>query len=58
MTAQLIDGKAIAANVRQQVAEKISARQQAGARGTWTSCCCGRGRPSLPCLCQQQTPRL
>ncbi|WP_083004434.1 bifunctional methylenetetrahydrofolate dehydrogenase/methenyltetrahydrofolate cyclohydrolase FolD [Halomonas sp. GT] len=32
MTAQLIDGKAIAANVRQQVAEKISARQQAGAR--------------------------
>lgn len=32
MTAQLIDGKAIAANVRQQVAEKVSARQQAGAR--------------------------
>ncbi|AZM95980.1 MULTISPECIES: bifunctional methylenetetrahydrofolate dehydrogenase/methenyltetrahydrofolate cyclohydrolase FolD [Halomonadaceae] len=32
MTAQLIDGKAIAANVRQQVAEKISARQQAGDR--------------------------
>ncbi|RUR27284.1 bifunctional methylenetetrahydrofolate dehydrogenase/methenyltetrahydrofolate cyclohydrolase FolD [Vreelandella andesensis] len=32
MTAQLIDGKAIAANVRQQVAEKISARQKAGAR--------------------------
>lgn len=32
MTAQLIDGKAIAANVRQRVAEKITARQQAGAR--------------------------
>ncbi|MGM0831359.1 bifunctional methylenetetrahydrofolate dehydrogenase/methenyltetrahydrofolate cyclohydrolase FolD [Halomonas qinghailakensis] len=32
MTAQLIDGKAIAANVRQQVAEKISARQKAGER--------------------------
>lgn len=32
MTAQLIDGKAIAANVRQHVAEKVSARQQAGAR--------------------------
>ncbi|WP_404341639.1 bifunctional methylenetetrahydrofolate dehydrogenase/methenyltetrahydrofolate cyclohydrolase FolD [Vreelandella venusta] len=32
MTAQLIDGKAIAANVRQRVAEKITARQQAGNR--------------------------
>lgn len=32
MTAQLIDGKAIAAHVRQRVAEKIAARQQAGAR--------------------------
>lgn len=32
MTAQLIDGKAIAANVRQQVAEKVNARQQAGVR--------------------------
>ena len=32
MTAQLIDGKAIAANVRQRVAEKITARQQTGAR--------------------------
>ncbi|WP_249975618.1 bifunctional methylenetetrahydrofolate dehydrogenase/methenyltetrahydrofolate cyclohydrolase FolD [Vreelandella olivaria] len=32
MTAQLIDGKAIAANVRQHVAERISARQQAGAQ--------------------------
>ncbi len=32
MTAQLIDGKAIAADVRQRVAEKIAARQQAGAR--------------------------
>jgi methylenetetrahydrofolate dehydrogenase (NADP+)/methenyltetrahydrofolate cyclohydrolase len=32
MTAQLIDGKAIAANVRQQVAEKISARQKVGVR--------------------------
>lgn len=32
MTAQLIDGKAIAANVRHAVAEKVSARQQADAR--------------------------
>lgn len=32
MTAQLIDGKAIAATVRQQVAEKIAARRQAGGR--------------------------
>lgn len=32
MTAQLIDGKAIAATVRQQVAEKIVARRQAGGR--------------------------
>ncbi|MGO1395523.1 MAG: bifunctional methylenetetrahydrofolate dehydrogenase/methenyltetrahydrofolate cyclohydrolase FolD [Halomonas sp.] len=32
MTAQLIDGKAIAASVRQQVAEKIAARRQAGGR--------------------------
>lgn len=32
MTAQLIDGKAIAANVRQQVALKVTARQQAGKR--------------------------
>lgn len=32
MTAQLIDGKAIAANVRHAVAEKVSARQQTGAR--------------------------
>ncbi|RUR32625.1 bifunctional methylenetetrahydrofolate dehydrogenase/methenyltetrahydrofolate cyclohydrolase FolD [Vreelandella nanhaiensis] len=32
MTAQLIDGKAIAAHVRQRVAEKIAARQHAGAR--------------------------
>ncbi|MDP3535637.1 MAG: bifunctional methylenetetrahydrofolate dehydrogenase/methenyltetrahydrofolate cyclohydrolase FolD [Halomonas sp.] len=32
MAAQLIDGKAIAANVRHAVAEKVSARQQAGAR--------------------------
>ncbi|MGO2879680.1 MAG: bifunctional methylenetetrahydrofolate dehydrogenase/methenyltetrahydrofolate cyclohydrolase FolD [Halomonas sp.] len=32
MTAQLIDGKAIAAHVRQRVAEKIAKRQQAGAR--------------------------
>ncbi|UXZ55537.1 bifunctional methylenetetrahydrofolate dehydrogenase/methenyltetrahydrofolate cyclohydrolase FolD [Halomonas sp. 7T] len=32
MAAQLIDGKAIAANVRHAVAEKVSARQQAGVR--------------------------
>lgn len=32
MTAQLIDGKAIAASVRQQVAERIAARRQAGGR--------------------------
>ncbi|MBE0402959.1 bifunctional methylenetetrahydrofolate dehydrogenase/methenyltetrahydrofolate cyclohydrolase FolD [Halomonas citrativorans] len=32
MTAQLIDGKAIAAHVRQRVAEKIAKRQQVGAR--------------------------
>lgn len=32
MTAQLIDGKAIAATVRQQVAVKVAARRQAGAR--------------------------
>ncbi|AQU82368.1 MAG: bifunctional methylenetetrahydrofolate dehydrogenase/methenyltetrahydrofolate cyclohydrolase FolD [Halomonas sp.] len=32
MAAQLIDGKAIAANVRHAVAEKVSARLQAGAR--------------------------
>lgn len=32
MTAQLIDGKAIAATVRQQVAEKVAARKDAGAR--------------------------
>ncbi|GAA3899472.1 bifunctional methylenetetrahydrofolate dehydrogenase/methenyltetrahydrofolate cyclohydrolase FolD [Halomonas cibimaris] len=32
MTAQLIDGKAIAADVRQQVADKIQARFNAGAR--------------------------
>ncbi|SDN09411.1 bifunctional methylenetetrahydrofolate dehydrogenase/methenyltetrahydrofolate cyclohydrolase FolD [Vreelandella arcis] len=32
MTAQLIDGKAIAANVRQHVAQKVTARQQAGKR--------------------------
>lgn len=32
MTAQLIDGKSIAATVRQQVAEKVSARREAGAR--------------------------
>ncbi|MBP5981383.1 MAG: bifunctional methylenetetrahydrofolate dehydrogenase/methenyltetrahydrofolate cyclohydrolase FolD [Halomonas sp.] len=32
MTAQLIDGKAIAAHVRQRVAEKIAARKLAGAR--------------------------
>ncbi|PCF97531.1 bifunctional methylenetetrahydrofolate dehydrogenase/methenyltetrahydrofolate cyclohydrolase FolD [Vreelandella nigrificans] len=32
MTAQLIDGKAIAANVRHAVAAKVSARLQAGAR--------------------------
>lgn len=32
MTAQLIDGKAIAAHVRQRVAEKITARKLAGAR--------------------------
>ncbi|MWJ28437.1 bifunctional methylenetetrahydrofolate dehydrogenase/methenyltetrahydrofolate cyclohydrolase FolD [Halomonas sediminis] len=32
MTAQLIDGKAIAAQVRQQVAEKIRSRRMAGAR--------------------------
>ncbi|WFE71934.1 bifunctional methylenetetrahydrofolate dehydrogenase/methenyltetrahydrofolate cyclohydrolase FolD [Halomonas sp. M1] len=32
MAAQLIDGKAIAANVRHAVAEKVSARQQAGTR--------------------------
>ncbi len=32
MTAQLIDGKAIAATVRQQVAEKIAARRQTGGR--------------------------
>ncbi|OAZ96225.1 bifunctional methylenetetrahydrofolate dehydrogenase/methenyltetrahydrofolate cyclohydrolase FolD [Halomonas sp. G11] len=32
MTAQLIDGKAIAANVRQHVAQQVAARQQAGKR--------------------------
>lgn len=32
MTAQLIDGKAIAATVRQQVAEKVAARREAGMR--------------------------
>ena len=32
MTAQLIDGKTIAATVRQQVAEKVAARREAGAR--------------------------
>lgn len=32
MTAQLIDGKAIAAHVRQQVARQVDARRQAGAR--------------------------
>ncbi|MBT2774891.1 bifunctional methylenetetrahydrofolate dehydrogenase/methenyltetrahydrofolate cyclohydrolase FolD [Halomonas sp. ISL-60] len=32
MTAQLIDGKAIAATVRQKVAEKIATRRQAGGR--------------------------
>ncbi|WP_192036877.1 bifunctional methylenetetrahydrofolate dehydrogenase/methenyltetrahydrofolate cyclohydrolase FolD [Halomonas sp. YLGW01] len=32
MTAQLIDGKAIAAHVRQQVARQVTARQDAGAR--------------------------
>ena len=32
MTAQLIDGKAIAATVRQQVAEKVAARKNVGAR--------------------------
>lgn len=32
MTAQLIDGKAIAATVRKQVAEKVTARRAAGAR--------------------------
>ncbi|MFC3285197.1 bifunctional methylenetetrahydrofolate dehydrogenase/methenyltetrahydrofolate cyclohydrolase FolD [Litchfieldella rifensis] len=32
MTAQLIDGKAIAAHVRQQVARQVEARRQAGAR--------------------------
>ncbi|MGO2241522.1 MAG: bifunctional methylenetetrahydrofolate dehydrogenase/methenyltetrahydrofolate cyclohydrolase FolD [Halomonas sp.] len=32
MTAQLIDGKSIAATVRQQVAEKVAARRQAGLR--------------------------
>lgn len=32
MTAQLIDGKAIAAHVRQQVARQVEARREAGAR--------------------------
>lgn len=32
MTAQLIDGKAIAASVRQHVAQQVAARQQAGKR--------------------------
>ncbi|MCA1773090.1 MAG: bifunctional methylenetetrahydrofolate dehydrogenase/methenyltetrahydrofolate cyclohydrolase FolD [Halomonas sp.] len=32
MTAQLIDGKAIAANVRQHVAQQVTVRQQAGKR--------------------------
>ncbi|SDK90306.1 methylenetetrahydrofolate dehydrogenase (NADP+) / methenyltetrahydrofolate cyclohydrolase [Modicisalibacter muralis] len=32
MTAQLIDGKAIAAHVRQQVARQVAARREAGAR--------------------------
>ncbi|MGM0824201.1 MAG: bifunctional methylenetetrahydrofolate dehydrogenase/methenyltetrahydrofolate cyclohydrolase FolD [Pseudomonadota bacterium] len=32
MTAQLIDGKAIAANVRQHVTQQVTARQQAGKR--------------------------
>nr|WP_297461284.1 bifunctional methylenetetrahydrofolate dehydrogenase/methenyltetrahydrofolate cyclohydrolase FolD [uncultured Halomonas sp.] len=32
MTAQLIDGKAIAAQVRQQVARQVAARREAGAR--------------------------
>lgn len=32
MTAQLIDGKAIAAHVRQQVARQVEARRQSGAR--------------------------
>ena len=32
MTAQLIDGKAIAARVRQQVARQVQARREAGGR--------------------------
>ena len=32
MTAQLIDGKAIAANIRQQIAQRVAERRQQGLR--------------------------
>ncbi|MGV8397308.1 tetrahydrofolate dehydrogenase/cyclohydrolase catalytic domain-containing protein, partial [Pseudomonas aeruginosa] len=32
MTAQLIDGKAIAANLRQQIAQRVTERRQQGLR--------------------------